>query len=105
MNSKARPIRSALYVPGNKEDWIRKAPQYGSDALILDLEDSVPDAEKAEARVIVRKMLEELGGGHQALIVRVNRLETGMTGEDLEAVISKNLYGILLPKVESPRDI
>ena len=29
MNSKARPIRSALYVPGNKEDWIRKAPQYG----------------------------------------------------------------------------
>ena len=105
MNSKARPIRSALYVPGNKEDWIRKAPQYGSDALILDLEDSVPDAEKAEARVIVRKMLEELGGGRQALFVRVNRLETGMTGDDLEAVISKNLYGILLPKVESPRDI
>ena len=108
MNTKAKPIRSALYVPGNKEDWIRKAPKYGSDALILDLEDSVPEAEKAEARVIVRKMLEELGNDDsisQALFVRVNRLETGMTGDDLEAVISKNLYGILLPKVETPRDI
>ena len=82
MNTKAKPIRSALYVPGNKEDWIRKAPKYGSDALILDLEDSVPEAEKAEARVIVRKMLEELGNDDsisQALFVRVNRLETGMT--------------------------
>lgn len=105
MYSKAKPIRSALYVPGNKEDWIRKAPQYGSDALILDLEDSVPDAEKADARIIVKKMLEELGGGRQSLFVRVNRLETGMTGDDLEAVMSNNLYGILLPKVESPRDI
>ena len=33
-----RPLRTSMYVPGNKEDWMRKAPQYGSDALILDLE-------------------------------------------------------------------
>ena len=51
-----------MYVPGNKEDWMRKAPQYGADALILDLEDSVPVPQKAEARNLVRKMLEELGG-------------------------------------------
>ena len=35
-----RPLRTSMYVPGNKEDWMRKAPQYGADALILDLEDS-----------------------------------------------------------------
>ena len=34
---KARPIRTELFVPGNKEDWMRKAPKYGADALILDL--------------------------------------------------------------------
>ena len=57
-----RPLRTSMYVPGNKEDWMRKAPQYGADALILDLEDSVPIPNKAAARELVRKMLEELGG-------------------------------------------
>ena len=103
--AKARPLRSSMYVPGNKEDWIRKAPKYGSDALILDLEDSVPVPEKAEARVLVRNMLEELGGQKPALTVRVNRLETGLTGDDLQAITCPQLYGVLLPKVESPADV
>ena len=38
MRFKAKPLRSVLYVPGNKEDWMRKAPRYGADALILDLD-------------------------------------------------------------------
>ena len=103
--AKARPLRTSMYVPGNKEDWMRKAPQYGSDALIFDLEDSVPVPDKAEARVLVRKMLEELGGEKPALTVRVNRLETGLTGDDLEAITCPQLYGVLLPKVDSPADV
>jgi len=94
-----------MYVPGNKEDWMRKAPQYGADALILDLEDSVPVPNKAEARVLVRKMLEELGGQKLTLTVRVNRLETGLTGGDLEAVTCPQLYCVLVPKVESAADV
>ena len=100
-----RPLRTSMYVPGNKEDWMRKAPQYGSDALILDLEDSVPIPNKEEARELVRKMLEELGGENPTLTVRVNRLETGLTGGDLEAVTCPQLYCVLLPKVESPADV
>ena len=100
-----RPIRTSMYVPGNKEDWMRKAPKYGSDALILDLEDSVPVPNKAEARGLVRKMLEELGGEKPTLTVRVNRLETGLTSGDLEAVTCPQLYCVLLPKVESPADV
>jgi len=84
---------------------MRKAPQYGSDALIFDLEDSVPVPDKEEARVLVRKMLEELGGEKPTLTVRVNRLETGLTGDDLEAITCPQLYGVLLPKVESPADV
>ena len=103
--AKARPLRSSMYVPGNKEDWMRKAPQYGADALILDLEDSVPVPNKAEARALVRKRLEELGGEKPTLTVRVNRLETGLTGSDLEAITCPQLYGVLLPKVESPADV
>lgn len=60
MRFKAKPLRSMLFVPGNKEDWMRKASQYGPDALILDLEDSVPEEGKAEARILVRQMVEEL---------------------------------------------
>lgn len=105
MRIKAKPLRSVLFVPGNKEDWMRKAPQYGPDALILDLEDSVPDSSKSEARLLVRKMAEELGPAGVNLFVRVNRLETGLTGLDLEAVTCPHIYGILLPKVESPSDV
>ena len=46
--------RSIMFVPGNRGSWIEKAPKYGPDALMLDLEDSVPPAEKVEARSIVR---------------------------------------------------
>ena len=105
MRFKGKPLRSVMFVPGNKEDWMRKAPQYGADALILDLEDSVPDAGKAEARALVRKMAEELGSAGQTLFVRVNRLETGLTGLDLEAVTCPQIYGILLPKVQEPKDV
>ena len=101
----AKPLRTELFVPGNKEDWMRKAPQYGADALILDLEDSVPPEGKSEARLLVKKMLNELGPAGQTLIVRVNRLETGLTGEDLEAITSPYLYAILLPKVEAPDEV
>lgn len=105
MRFQAKPLRSILFVPGNKEDWMRKAPNYGADALILDLEDSVPDEHKAESRVLVRKMIEELGAAGQTLFVRVNRLETGLTGEDLEAITCPYLYGVLLPKVQVPSDV
>ena len=101
----ARPLRTELFVPGNKEDWMRKAPQYGADALILDLEDSVPPEGKAEARLLVKKMLHELGPAGQTLIVRVNRLETGLTGDDLEAITCPYLYAVMLPKVQAPEEV
>jgi citrate lyase subunit beta/citryl-CoA lyase len=60
MRFKAKPLRSVMYVPGNKPDWMRKAPRYGADALILDLEDSVPEANKVEARGMVRRCCKSL---------------------------------------------
>ncbi len=102
---RARPIRSELFVPGNKEDWMRRAPRFNADALILDLEDSVPPDQKSEARESVSRIAQELGEAGQTVVVRVNRLETGLTGRDLEAVASAHLYCVLLPKVEGPADV
>ncbi len=58
-----RPLRSLLFVPGNKAAWMEKAPQYGADAIILDLEDSVPLPDKATARTLVRQAIQARAAG------------------------------------------
>ena len=52
---RVKPIRSALFVPGNREDRILKAPRFGADALILDLEDAVALPDKERSRGTVRR--------------------------------------------------
>ncbi|MFH1381475.1 MAG: CoA ester lyase [Chloroflexota bacterium] len=103
--AQAKPLRSMLWVPGNKEQWMQNAPRYGADALILDLEDSVPTGEKNQARKLVRKALDTLGTAGHTMFVRVNDLRSGLIEDDLEAVVSTGLYGIIPPKVEDPKDI
>ena len=102
---RVKPIRSALFVPGNREDRIKKAPRFGADALILDLEDAVALPEKERARGTVRRMVEELGSAGQTIFVRVNDFETGLTWADLDAVVCKELYCVMLPKVTGPEDV
>jgi citrate lyase subunit beta / citryl-CoA lyase len=102
---RVKPIRSALFVPGNREDRIKKAPKFSADALILDLEDAVALPDKANSRGIVRRMVEELGSEGQTIFVRVNDFETGLTWADLDAVVCKELYCVMLPKVTGPQDV
>ncbi|MEW6184307.1 MAG: CoA ester lyase, partial [Thermodesulfobacteriota bacterium] len=73
--------------------------------LILDLEDSVPDNEKAAARPLVKAALKALSGQGQTCNVRVNGFATGLTLEDLDGVICPELNGIALPKVETVDDL
>ncbi|MBI2160416.1 MAG: CoA ester lyase [Candidatus Rokubacteria bacterium] len=100
-----KPYRSALFVPGNRPAWIEKAVGYGADCLILDLEDSVPDQEKVAARPITRAGVEALKAKGQAVNVRVNGFATGLTFDDLEAVVCPQLDGVVLPKVETAADL
>src|ERR1700694_2579101 len=95
--------RSMLFVPGHKRDWIEKAVDYGADALVLDLEDAVPPAEKASARATVRELLAPWGSRTDpALFVRANAWHTGQLLLDLDATVVRGLAGVLLPKTESP---
>lgn len=100
-----RPSRSALFVPGNRPEWIQKAVGYGADALILDLEDSVPDREKAAARPIVKAGIQALKAKGQASSVRINGFATGLTLDDLEGVLCPELESVSLPKVETVADM
>jgi citrate lyase subunit beta / citryl-CoA lyase len=95
-----KPLRSLLNVPGNRPEMLRKAPGYGADALILDLEDAVPDGRKPEARELVAGTLADWAGADDAPVtyVRVNGLDTGLLEADLEAVVRPGLEGIQLPK-------
>jgi citrate lyase subunit beta/citryl-CoA lyase len=97
--------RSILFVPGNRPSWIDKAPQYGSDALILDLEDAVPIEEKKEARTIVRAGIERLYKRGVPVVVRINGLNTGLTGEDIEAVVTAGVAAIAIPKLERKEEV
>jgi citrate lyase subunit beta / citryl-CoA lyase len=97
--------RSTMFVPGNRASWITKAPKYGADALMLDLEDSVPVAEKDEARVIVRAGVSELRDTNVGVFVRLNGIDTGLTSEDVEAVTVAGLDAVAVPKLETAEQV
>lgn len=100
-----RLLRSMLYVPGNDMRKINKAPKVNVDAIILDLEDSVPVDEKETGRIFVKDSIETIAASGKAVYVRINGKGTGFLKKDLEAVIRSGLSGIVLPKSESKDDI
>ena len=100
-----KPYRSILFVPGNRPDWIDKAPRYGPDALIIDLEDAVPVAEKLVTRPIVRAGIERSRQRGMPIVVRVNGLATGLSAEDVGAVVSAGVVAIAVPKLERPEEL
>lgn len=93
-------LRSLLFVPGHVERFIQRARASGADAICLDLEDSVPEAEKATARAMTAEAIRTISSGG-LLVVRVNGLHTGMVEDDLLSVVVEGLSGIMLPKVEA----
>jgi citrate lyase subunit beta/citryl-CoA lyase len=101
------PYRSLLFVPGHRESWADKALASGADALIFDLEDSVPADLKQSARSTVAGTIERLGAleNKPGLIVRPNAWDAGLTGADLEAVVVEGLDAVFLPKIRYPDDI
>ena len=97
-------LRSILFVPADSAHKFNKASTCGADGLILDLEDSVAPSRKAFARDHVKELL---GGPKQdwSFLVRTNPFGTGLTLEDLAAVVRPGLDGILVPKVNGVEDV
>jgi citrate lyase subunit beta/citryl-CoA lyase len=95
-------VRSLLFVPGDSPRKMEKGMTSGADALIVDLEDSVGANNKAGARVTAAAFLKETipQATRPRIYVRVNALDTGLTDDDLDAVVGAKPDGILLPKAE-----
>lgn len=99
-------LRSLLFSPGQRQHMIEKALATDADAVILDLEDGVPPAEKDAARAMVAAVASQpRSPGTPLRLVRVNPGATGRLEGDLGAVVGIGLDAVLLPKVERPEDI
>ncbi|MCD5416104.1 CoA ester lyase, partial [Candidatus Bipolaricaulota bacterium] len=96
-------FRSLLFAPGNVARRVEKALQLNADAVILDLEDSVPIAEKGATRELIAEALR--APRNRPCYVRVNALSTGLTVGDLAAIVSSHLDGIVLAKSERAVDL
>ena len=96
-------VRTALFVPGNRPDRVNKAVASGADAVIIDLEDAVPSAEKESARSNVHEKI--LQHADRSIIVRVSSLGSELLQEDLTELVGSGLHCIMLPKVETAADI
>jgi citrate lyase subunit beta / citryl-CoA lyase len=100
-----KSIRSFLFVPGNKPSWIEKAVASKADALILDLEDSVPADQKVKARGIVQSKLAWLAERKQRTFVRINRSPHLYDFEDILAIVGPHVEGIAISKPCGPEDV
>jgi citrate lyase subunit beta / citryl-CoA lyase len=96
-------LRSLLFAPGNETRKLAKVGSFGSDAIVLDLEDAVPDPEKEAARSLVRSALP--GFADTVVLVRVNPPDSSRLAGDLDAVVCAHLDGIVVPKAEDSRGV
>ena len=104
-------IRSKLYAPGNELRKLSGVGKYGADAVILDLEDAVPVSQKETARRLVKEAIPKVKQTVPHLYVRINPLgdktsfSVGQGADDVEAIVCHGLDGVVLPKVESAKEL
>ena len=99
----AEALRSILFVPGSRPEFLPKAIAAGPDALVLDLEDSVPPAIKDEARKHVAAEL--AGSAGRLTFIRINHPDAGNLEKDLSVLAPHSAQAIMLPKVEKLQEV
>ena len=98
-------FRSLLFVPAHRESMVVKSHTYGADVVTLDLEESVPEEEKANARASAARHIAEIRASGAQVYARINDVESGEMRDDLMTVVSKDVTGVVLPKADSPQDV
>ena len=100
-----RPVRSLLFVPGNRAAWMSKAVASGADAVVFDLEGSLPAGDKDDGRRQVREVIENASADGPAVFVRVNDSFGGEMSADLDQVVVAGLAALLVPQVRGADEI
>ena len=98
------PIRSALFVPAHRRDWVGKALRVSPHAVVLDIEDSVPPQFKPQAMAYLQSEIHELRDAGVGAFVRIQPLYDGTAGE-IDAAVTEGLTAIVMPKVATPEEI
>jgi citrate lyase subunit beta/citryl-CoA lyase len=100
-------MRSLLFVPADDAKKLDKAMASGADALIVDLEDSIPTQGKADARLSAAAFIADAAkAAHRPrLLVRVNGFASGLCDADLDAVVPARPDAVMLPKAEGGADV
>jgi citrate lyase subunit beta/citryl-CoA lyase len=96
--------RSQLFVPANRPNFVEKAHTRGADAIILDLEDSVPIAERTQARSDLADSITQARAGGADVLVRLNNVG-GELEQDLAACEPNMPDALMIPKVESEQEL
>lgn len=101
-----RPVRSLLFVPGNRPGWFQPAIDSGADGIIIDLQDAVPRGQRKAALAAVGALLDsQAGQAGPVLLVRVGAVGSAELAEDLAATVRPGLDGVVLPMVTGPDDV
>jgi citrate lyase subunit beta/citryl-CoA lyase len=98
------PIRSALFVPAHRRDWVAKAIRVSPGAAVLDIEDSVPPQFKPQAMDNLKSEIHELRDAGVGAFVRIQPLHDG-TQAEITAAVTEGLTAIVMPKVAAPDEI
>lgn len=100
-----RPVRSLLFIPGNRTEWLPKAAAARADAVVFDLEGALPPDQKDAGRLGVRSAIDAAGGSGPAIMVRINDVRSALWRDDLEQVVADGLAAVLLPQVAGLDDV
>lgn len=98
------PLRSFLFVPAHRQSWVAKAVAARPDAVVLDLEDSVPPGQQALARASLPDEIAELARHGVAPFVRIHAFGPE-TADEVAAVVHPGLAGIMLPKASTAAEV
>jgi citrate lyase subunit beta/citryl-CoA lyase len=94
-------LRSLLFAPAVRPDFIEKLPDRGADAVVIDCEDATPANAKADARANARRMAPSLAAVGCQVFVRVNGLTTEWFADDVAQGLCPDLTGVVIPKIEA----
>ncbi len=98
-------LRSFLFVPANNEKFVKKALCSDADAIILDMEDSVPSFLKQSGRELINRFCQEGKLKKKKIFIRVNELYTEEFVKDISQLLLADIDGIMPPKINSAEDI
>ena len=101
----AQLFRSLIFVPGNNSRFLEKAKKLEADIVCFDLEDSVPDVEKKNARNLIKSALKSRSEYFSSIFVRVNSPQSGKIPDDLKEIVQKGIDGIVIPKVNNVKEL